>query len=416
MKTIRTILATVLLTVPLLVPALSHAASGSLYLSASTKNVNQGDTFSVAVRVNTGGDGVNAVQANLTYPASMLQFVSISAAGSSFDVSAQGSGGGGAIQIARGAISDVTGDALVATVTFKALLDGGTANVDFSGGSAVVRSSDNIDILTGTSGGRYTLYTFVAKPKTPSSPSTPAAPADTTPPVITAITVTNITPAGATVQWTTDKPSNSAVDYGLDTNYGLSASDTTMTTAHKLTLNSAFLEPVTPYRFRIKSADASGNVATSPDQGFTTAGYSLDVRVLDHKSQPAAGAQVTMANIVKLADSKGIAHFMNLKPGAQLVAGQGGNYSGKTSVTIKADLDAFSKQRPQTATLKLTTLLIAGIPAPIAAALAGGAALLAAGGLWFDITHNYRLIHKIRHTLSRKPKLSAAPINPDTEV
>ena len=93
---------------------------------------------------------------------------------------------------------------------------------------------------------------------------------DTTPPVISNVSVANITLSGATVSWTTNEPSDSQVLYGSTAAYGLlSAVNSSLVTAHSIAL--AGLAPNMTYHFAVKSADASGNLATSADGIFTTA-------------------------------------------------------------------------------------------------------------------------------------------------
>jgi hypothetical protein len=93
---------------------------------------------------------------------------------------------------------------------------------------------------------------------------------DTTPPVISNITVTNITTTGATVSWTTDEASNSQVVYGTTASYGsASALNSSLVTAHTVTVTG--LSANTIYHFAVKSQDASSNLATSSDGTFTTA-------------------------------------------------------------------------------------------------------------------------------------------------
>jgi hypothetical protein len=96
-----------------------------------------------------------------------------------------------------------------------------------------------------------------------------APPPDTTPPVITNVQATNVTSSGATIGWTTDEASDSQVEYGTTTAYGSATTlNPTMVTAHSRTLTG--LNPNTPYHYRVKSEDASGNPATSADFTFTT--------------------------------------------------------------------------------------------------------------------------------------------------
>jgi hypothetical protein len=92
---------------------------------------------------------------------------------------------------------------------------------------------------------------------------------DLTPPVISAVTASGITNASATITWTTDKTSDTQVDYGLTTAYGSSTMlNTSLVTSHSQTLSG--LSANTLYHYRVKSRDGSGNLATSGDITFTT--------------------------------------------------------------------------------------------------------------------------------------------------
>jgi hypothetical protein len=146
--------------------ACSSGCVASMSATPSSGSYNPGNTLTVSVYVNSGGQGVNAVQADFTYPASLLQFQSINPSGSAFSIDAASSGGSGSVSIARGNISAVSGsNLLVAQVTFQ-VLSAGTASITFSGSSAVVSSSSNQDILNTKSGASYTI----------SNPAPPAPP------------------------------------------------------------------------------------------------------------------------------------------------------------------------------------------------------------------------------------------------
>jgi hypothetical protein len=92
---------------------------------------------------------------------------------------------------------------------------------------------------------------------------------DTTAPVISGVTVSNIAATSATVAWTTNEASDTQVEYGLTTGYGQTTTlDTSMVTAHSVNLSG--LSASTTYHFRVKSKDAANNLATSADFTFTT--------------------------------------------------------------------------------------------------------------------------------------------------
>ena len=77
-------------------------------------------------------------------------------------------------------------------------------------------------------------------------------------------------PTQATITWTTNEPASTQVDYGATSAYGTSTTpNTALTTSHSQVLSG--LTASTTYHYRVRSADASGNAATSPDATFTTA-------------------------------------------------------------------------------------------------------------------------------------------------
>ncbi len=160
----KKLLVNILITTTLLTSFLGFVASpvqaaANFYLSPVSLTVNQNTNFSVEVLVNTGGDSVNAVQANLSYDAAKLEFVNISTTNSAFEIEAENTGGAGTISLGRGTLTAKSGDLLIATITFKALLGSGSATLSFSSGTEALRVSDNA-VLTGTSaGGNYSFTT-----------------------------------------------------------------------------------------------------------------------------------------------------------------------------------------------------------------------------------------------------------------
>ena len=114
-----------------------------------------------------------------------------------------------------------------------------------------------------------------AAQSTPDSSFVTQAP-DTTAPTITNVKTTSITTSGATIAWTTDEAATSQVQYccvsGATTSTPVS--DTAGVTAHSVQLTG--LTPNTGYTYNAISKDLAGNVASSPDQTFTTAAGSND--------------------------------------------------------------------------------------------------------------------------------------------
>lgn len=98
---------------------------------------------------------------------------------------------------------------------------------------------------------------------------TTAAAPDTTPPAISGIATTNITPTSATIGWSTNESADTQIQYGATTAYGSStALNPTLATTHSQNLTG--LTPSTTYHYRVLSKDAAGNLATSGDNTFIT--------------------------------------------------------------------------------------------------------------------------------------------------
>ncbi|RLJ03869.1 MAG: hypothetical protein DRP08_02850, partial [Candidatus Aenigmatarchaeota archaeon] len=92
---------------------------------------------------------------------------------------------------------------------------------------------------------------------------------DTTPPVISNITISSITTHSAVISWKTNESSTSLVKYGISPgNYPYSKEDTSYTAYHSITLTG--LSPNTTYYFVVNSTDKANNSAQSTEHSFKT--------------------------------------------------------------------------------------------------------------------------------------------------
>ncbi len=96
---------------------------------------------------------------------------------------------------------------------------------------------------------------------------------DTTAPIISNVQVTSTADTIAVIEWTTDEPSDSLVQYGTSSStwgsYPSSKNDVGMVTSHSVTISG--LTADTTYYFRVGSTDASGNGPDpSEEYSFTT--------------------------------------------------------------------------------------------------------------------------------------------------
>lgn len=94
---------------------------------------------------------------------------------------------------------------------------------------------------------------------------------DTTSPILTNITVTNITDNSATIKWDTDEIADSVVRYGMNSRvYTKMCTDELFVKVHVVALKGLSLG--TTYYFVVNSTDRSGNSAESLEFWFDTSG------------------------------------------------------------------------------------------------------------------------------------------------
>jgi hypothetical protein len=124
----------------------AHATGNSALYFHQLKSMVVGSTYTVQVRAYSAGTNVNAVEADFTYPTSMLTYSSIDTSSSSFDINASSTGGSGSVAIGLGSTTGVNGDLLVANITFNVVAVG-TADLTFQNSSVLLASSNNANTL-----------------------------------------------------------------------------------------------------------------------------------------------------------------------------------------------------------------------------------------------------------------------------
>ncbi|HLC42884.1 MAG TPA: LamG-like jellyroll fold domain-containing protein [Methylomirabilota bacterium] len=144
-----------------------------------------------------------------------------------------------------------------------------------SAANRIAQPSGTTYTNTGLAPGTYyyvvTAQDAAGNVSAPSNQVIGTALADTTPPIISSVTVSpgNGT---ATITWTTDEASDSRVDYGtVPTSLALNATNAALVTAHSITLTG--LAPNTTYYYRVTSKDAATNSSTSPPVANSPASF-----------------------------------------------------------------------------------------------------------------------------------------------
>jgi hypothetical protein len=96
-------------------------------------------------------------------------------------------------------------------------------------------------------------------------------PVDTTPVGISSVFAVNISPTSARIAWLTKKLSDSQVNFGPSSSYGLTSSlASSQVTTHSIDL--AGLASSTTYHYQVVSNDQAGNISHLGDFTFTTPG------------------------------------------------------------------------------------------------------------------------------------------------
>lgn len=140
----------------------SQNGNASIYLSPSQGTFEVGNTFAVSVFVNTGGQDINAVRLDLSFPADKLQIVDPTA-GNSFI----------SIWITQPTFSNVTGSAtfegglpspgintsagLITTITFRAKSPGSATISVLNSSRVLANDGAGTDLLTSFGQGSYNL-------------------------------------------------------------------------------------------------------------------------------------------------------------------------------------------------------------------------------------------------------------------
>lgn len=99
---------------------------------------------------------------------------------------------------------------------------------------------------------------------------------DNTPPAISEVTASAVSPDGAVITWTTNEPAGSQVEYGMTTEYANASAPSALRVLRRgVALSGLASEAL--YHYRVKSSDAAGHLSVSEDYLFATteapAGY-----------------------------------------------------------------------------------------------------------------------------------------------
>lgn len=405
------ILMTGLLVVGLL-PMKAFAASATVYVSPGTSTITKGSSVTVAMRVNLGSDPANAVEARLNFDSSKLQYSSHSFGGSPFDIGIAPSIGGSSITVSRaGTGGAVTGDRLVASVTFNTIAsgnaglsvsnitvaNGGSAFGSVSGGSGSVSVQEPASSPTpppsGSGGSGGSSSSGQKKKATSQSPSSPAnsqavPAADTSAPTVTNTPSVTKTQSTITIRFKTSEPTTAVATYGMH-----DARDKKVTAAlaseHALVLGKdPSLSPGTTYGVAIQLVDATGNSTQMDTITARTTGVMYQVKITDKTGKLLANYPVELHSdpIKTTSDKNGIATFQDVTPGEHTLILTISGVTVRQPVRVGVPVSASGDSRPTAIPLPFSVSGAVAAPnSPTWLLLLIGA--FVGGGLTFAVLH-----------------------------
>jgi len=154
------------------------AFAATLSVSPASGNYGTGDSFSVKVMVDGGGQPMNAVEAALRFDPAALSVSRVSKDGSVFSLwtaEPTYSNAQGTISFGGGSPTPFTKKSILVDIAFRALKEG-SATVSFSSGSVLAADGQGTDILSEKPGGNYSIAAKAAPPHPSPPPSAPAPP------------------------------------------------------------------------------------------------------------------------------------------------------------------------------------------------------------------------------------------------
>lgn len=356
----------------LAVPRLTSAADGTrLYVSPSSQSVAAGGNTVISVIIDTAGESVNTVQSVITYDAAKFSFVSI-VPGSAFSAAFPNSHSDGSVQFSAGSLNGLTGQQTVATLTLTAKASG-SSSVTLAGVcppgnyaatcSAAYDSVTSNNVLGQIAAGSFNVAggttsapapsptptpapasSSGSKPSSSTKPtssqptvtaSSPAATASTKPaPVISGLTISDITDTSAIIRWQTNVPATSMVQFGLSDKYGQTVVADGLTITHEVIIKAPYLAQGSTYYIQAISTSADGVSSSSAPQKFFTKGFSITLQILDEDNQPLANATVICAGRTLRTDSAGNVTCDNVPAGTQKITVQSDGATTVRTITV----------------------------------------------------------------------------------
>ncbi len=390
-------------------PAMAHAASFGLVANKDTFVI--GDSFTVDLKIESVGVGVNAAQATLTFPKNVIQVTSVDKTNSVFDFWLQGpsySNDSGTISFIGGNQNGIAGaDLEVLRITFK-VTGAGPAALVFSDGAVTASDGSGTNVLSVMKGLQLTSITkqdaTLIKPPQIVRPAVPTGVLPVVPNIVVALYPDSAAwyahVSRFITQWSLPKDVTAVatavnqqptfdptVSEGLFDNKMFNPLDDGIWYLHVRFKNAIGWGPTVHYRIGIDTVPPLNFSITSPD-GLTTANVAPTISFAT-KDQPSGVRDYTILVDGTLATTTALTTY-TLPPQAP----------GKHDVIVQAHDEAgnMTESRATIEILEAPLITIAGIRitqfgfyATIIAFLIGGLLL----GRYLDVLEHRRRMRRV---------------------
>lgn len=267
----------------LVLPAMASAAS--YFFSPSTESVKVGDSFSVAIGINTEGDDVVVAKVDVTYDKALVSVNSWDTSGSGFAldngcqyngkaceiVSNDTENGTLSITLVRPTTGLRTTSGAIAAVSFRALAPIATSSDaisikfvsvgDYTDSDIIKNDSNGTDVLTSVAPFSLAIYNAQATSSDSEAPSIPGS-----------LTAAAVSASQVSLSWTASTDNTGVMGYRV---YRDNAQIGTTTSSQ---YSDTGLSAATPYAYKVAAFDAAGNVSgTSENVSMTTHTASVTV-------------------------------------------------------------------------------------------------------------------------------------------
>lgn len=163
--------------IPTPTPTKVASKDAIITLQPKTKDVISGQTLTMDIMIDTTGKSINAAEATISFPPSLLTNASVSIDKTIFPIETGQNITNGTITISAASSTPRSGIVRLATISFKTASQG-TANVNFSN-VAIIESATNQDVFGSAQNGTYQILPQATPTPTKAQPTPTKAPAPT---------------------------------------------------------------------------------------------------------------------------------------------------------------------------------------------------------------------------------------------